>query len=208
MNSTVMLTYLENISNKNIHFNLISHLVIFALLISLLIFKKTSGRILRHLQASAIGLLLSFVLINALHYGNPFHTITFALMLILCTIFQVTAKIENKSSAFFESPKKSVISIASFVFIFLGIWYPEFTKVNLVQSLLFSPLGIVPCPTMLASLGFMNLKRNIFSRKSIWTLTIFAFIYGLIGTFVFKVYFDISLLILGILSVVVLSKKL
>lgn len=83
----------------------------------------------------------------------------------------------------------------------MGIWYPEFTHTNIVLSLVFSPLGIVPCPTLLVSMGTLNLITPVVNKKLFFCILIFTFLYGIIGTFIFRVYYDIALLVLGMFSI-------
>lgn len=188
-----MVDYLIKVSNGNLVINFLNHIVILGgLLIGFLLWKKS-----KHQQAFVIShvvlyILTGSVVANAIYYGNPFHLITFSLI-ILCVLF-----FQWKEKAWKNLNKECLVidvNALPVIFIMLGIWYPEFAKVSALKSLLFSPLGVVPCPTLLTLLGFMCLFRIYFNKKSIYTVMIFAFIYGMIGTFVFHVYYDILLLV-------------
>ena len=63
-----------------------------------------------------------------------------------------------------------------------------------------SPLGIVPCPTMLVSLGLMTLCYPNVNKPLYIAALVSAVVYGVIGTFKLGVYLDITLLLLVIYS--------
>ena len=137
---------------------------------------------------------------NAVYYGNIFHLITFSIMLV----FVVVIFIKNKQAA--DTPKKDIYTTMAVLFIVLGIWYPEFTHVNIVLSLLFAPLGIVPCPTLLTIGGILNLYPGKVNKGLFIYTIILIIVYGVIGTFVFKVYYDFLLLLLATFSILNLRR--
>lgn len=139
---------------------------------------------------------------NAIYYGNIFHLVTFGIMIV----FFIAAFI--KSAQIEDVPKKNIYTAIALIFIILGIWYPEFTKVNSILSILFSPLGIAPCPTLLTIGGILNLYPNAFNKKCVIYPIILIIIYGIIGAFRFKVYYDVLLLILVVFSIINLRRKI
>lgn len=209
MNAATMVNYLIKVSNGNLFVNLLNHVIVIAGLLGCLFLIEKNGKYSFVISQMVVFVLYASLIINAAYYGNPFHIITFVIIAVLCIIFQWKDKAYRQENI--ETGKKNILnifSIAFLIFFALGIWYPEFTKVNLIKSVLLSPLGVVPCPTLLCSLSFMNLFRRCFSKKTIWTAITFTIIYGIIGTFVFHVYFDIALLVLAAISIIsIMSSK-
>jgi len=78
----------------------------------------------------------------------------------------------------------------------MGFWYPEFVNKNGIELLIASPLGVIPCPTMLTTLGLLTLVSPSINRIQYTITLVFGLIYGIIGVFVFNVYLDITLLVL------------
>ncbi|KJS87140.1 MAG: hypothetical protein JM58_05225 [Peptococcaceae bacterium BICA1-8] len=65
-------------------------------------------------------------------------------------------------------------------------------------------MGIIPCPTLLTALGLLTLAHPS-SNKIQLAVTIFmGLVYGIIGTFILKVYLDITLLAVVLYSLYVL----
>lgn len=200
-----ILNYLINISNANLLLNLLNHFIIYFALILFFVLrfigKIKAARIVRNV--SVILLILS-IIGNALYYGNPFHLITFSVTLIFFIIFQKKALKENENFATNKQNdiKDIAIIIISAIFIFLGVFYPEFVEVSIPQYLLFAPVGIVPCPTLLVILGFFNLTLTKSDKKTEIAFIILTCVYAIIGTFIFKVYLDITLILLAIFSII------
>ena len=205
MDTENILNYLINISNANLLLNLLNHFIIYFALILFFVLrfigKIKAARIVRNV--SVILLILS-IIGNALYYGNPFHLITFSVILMFFIIFQKKALKENENFATNKQNdiKDIAIIIISAIFIFLGVFYPEFVEVSIPQYLLFAPVGIVPCPTLLVILGFFNLTLTKSDKKTEIAFIILTCVYAIIGTFIFKVYLDITLILLAIFSII------
>lgn len=205
MDTENILNYLINISNANLLLNLLNHFIIYFALILFFVLrfigKIKAARIVRNV--SVILLILS-IIGNALYYGNPFHLITFSVILIFFIIFQKKALKENENFATNKQNdiKDIAIIIISAIFIFLGVFYPEFVEISIPQYLLFAPVGIVPCPTLLVILGFFNLTLTKSDKKTEIAFIILTCVYAIIGTFIFKVYLDITLILLVIFSII------
>lgn len=197
MNAERILMYLENVSNGNLVINLVNHLVVIIAII--LCFTKVRSK--EKIILRSVILLCISVAGNAVYYGNIFHLITFAIMMV----FAVVIFIKNKHIS--DMPKKDIYTAVAAAFILLGLWYPEFAHVNIALSLIFSPLGIVPCPTLLTVGGILNLYPSRFNKGfCIYTIALII-IYGIIGTFVFKVYYDVLLLLLAVFSIINLRRE-
>lgn len=194
--ANTILNYLVMVSNNNLLVNLLMHLVVLTALGAVFLVKSEALK--RCLFMSCISILFMSVTIHGLVFGNIFHVITFGIMAVAALVqlfFNKQAiKVANSSAR---------IAI-TLLFILIGLWYPEFISKNMIQLLVISPVGIIPCPTLLATLGLMTLVYPSTGRV-IYAITIFmGFVYGIIGTFVFKVYLDALLLGLAIFAVYIL----
>lgn len=194
MDSIKMIEYLTKISNNNIYLNFCMHILVFGAIASL--FFVSNGIVKKYLTNGTIFILCISVVINAVIGGNPFHIATFAIL----TVVVLVALIKDKKQI--ELPQKKMIIIISFVFILMGLWYPEFVDVNRIQSFFASPLGIVPCPTMITILGIMNFCYPKVNKAQFTVAIILGVIFGFIGTFKFGVYFDMWLIGIVIFSLI------
>lgn len=194
MDPIKMIEYLTKISNNNIYLNLCMHILVFGVLASL--FFVNNGKLKNFLTNGTILILCTSVVINAIMGGNPFHIVTFATLAVAVLV----ALIKDKKQI--ELPQKKMIIIISFVFIIMGLWYPEFVAVNSIQSFFASPLGIVPCPTLITILGIMNLCYPKVKKTQFIIANILGVIYGFIGTFKFGVIFDMWLIGIVIFSII------
>lgn len=187
MDAEKILTYLSMVSNKSIVLNLAMHIVVFAAVISMFIAKNEKVR--KIIINSSITILFLSVTINALIYGNPFHLITFLTLSIFAGVEIFIEK--NK----FKVPRVNINTIVSFALIAIGLWYPEFVNASKLQLLFLSPVGIVPCPTLLAAIGLLSLSYPQVNKLQYSITIVVGMVFGIIGTFVFKVYLDAVLLI-------------
>lgn len=190
MNGQVIVQYLEMVANSNLWVNFLMHLVVFFAIA--VIFAANSDQFKRLVFKAALTVLFLSVMVNAIIHGNPFHIVTFAILTVtaLVQLCLGKKKIEITRS-------KTTLVIAIF-FIFIGIWYPDFIQKNLFMLLFVSPVGVIPCPTLLTTLGLMTLVSPGLSKNQYLITAIMGLIYGIIGVFVLKVYLDITLLVLAI----------
>lgn len=205
MNVETMLSYLTEVSNKYLPLNLGCHLLIYvSIALYFLFMKGNHHKIAKLIRNISVIILMVTVTFIAIQNGNPFHTITFVITIILTVIFQFVMP-KKKLDSEKKSPNKTVknvIMLSTAVILFIGIFYPEFTNVSLPKFLLYAPVGIVPCPTLLTVLGFTNLTANIRDKYVLITLACMASVYGIIGVFVFHIYFDITLLVLVAITII------
>ncbi|TYR79220.1 hypothetical protein FZC66_16530 [Priestia megaterium] len=189
-----MLDYLMEVANGNLDVNLWIHIAVLGVLISVYVIKNTEIR--STLMKATVFLLLTSVAVHAFVYGNPVHFGTFAVV-AASAAFQLV-----KRKSIIEWSKNPRNTMFSVTIMFLGFWYPKFVEVNALESLLYSPLGVVPCATLLMTLGLLTACYPSVSKVQYGITTLAALFYGTVGVFVFKVYFDISLLILVIYAAV------
>jgi len=91
-------------------------------------------------------------------------------------------------------------TVISLIFIFIGFWYPEFVKADPLSLLIVSPVGTIPCPTLLTCLGALNLSIPHVNRVQYIAALVLGIFYGLVGVFFLKVYLDIALIALVLYS--------
>ena len=193
MESTSIVNYLSMVSNKNIFLNICMHLLVMGAIASIYLLKDSKFK--KYIFNGTVFILFLSVVVNAVIYGNPFHAITFGVLAVTTLFALITSKNE------INKPEKGVKTIISFVFIILGLWYPEFVDTNIIQYFLVSPLGIVPCPTLTTILGILNLYYPKVNKLQFILIVFFATVYGLIGTFKFGVYYDLCLIGVSIYSI-------
>lgn len=189
MDTKNLIEYLIMVSNNNLYLNLGMHLIVIASLVSIFLLKELKLR--QYVLESTLLVLFMFVTINAVIFGNPFHAITFGIMSI--TAGYIFTKIKKETGTTWEL-RMNVRTVITLILIALGLWYPELTNVNIFQSALLSPVGVIPCPTLITTLGLMNLFIPFVNKKQFFITIFFGVIYGFIGTFKLGVNFDIILI--------------
>ena len=192
MNKEVILTYLEKISNGCLPVNFVMHMAVIAL-VTVMIVKK--GKLHKAYMIIPIGILVLSVLAHAIVYGNPFHMITFALFAVSFLVFY-------KKNQTWMQLEASVLNGLAGIVILSGFWYPEFVHTGKIGSLLLSPVGVVPCATLLVTVGFFTLYSDYLSRGLCVAGVAMAAIYGIVGVFVLDVEYDVFLLAAEILLLV------
>jgi len=115
------------------------------------LFVVTKENLRRWIFQTAVSILLLSVTINALVFGNPFHAVTFGI-LALAALVQLFRRKEN-----IQRTESKWIIVIALAFIFLGLWYPEFVDKNAFMLLAVSPVGVIPCPTLLTTIGLLML---------------------------------------------------
>ena len=186
MDSTSLLQYLSMVSNKNLFLNMGIHLLVFITIAAIYLLKDMKAK--KCVFNGTILVLFLSVTINAVIYGNPFHAITFGIMTVMAGIG--LARGENRIGA----PQKNTRTIVAFIFVLAGLWYPEFVEAGIFGYLIMSPVGVVPCPTLITALGMLNLYYPDVNKKQFIVTVFFGIVYGFIGTFKLGVYLDLFLI--------------
>ena len=163
------------------------HLSFVVLLPIGLIFKRS-----RNLVFTALPFMISLsATIIALKYLILPNIIGFALFAILIAVAY------KKRQLSFSLKNKDVFSllfgITGLVF---GFWYLHWVASPIwLNALIYSPLGVVNCPTMVAVCGFMILADNPVPAKLQATVSLVTLYFGLIGIFRLGAYIDIVLVL-------------
>ncbi len=190
MNAQGILNYLEMLANHSLWVNFSMHILVFMALYA--IFSKSNEMLRCWIFRAAVSILFLSVTINAVVFGNPFHAVTFGI-LALTSLVQLFVR----KKAIQITDSKRIMAVALF-FIFIGLWYPEFVDKNALLLLVVSPVGVIPCPTLLTTIGLLTLIMPSVNKIQYLITIIMGIVYGVIGVFVFKVYLDITLLILAL----------
>ncbi|AET66141.1 hypothetical protein Desor_0437 [Desulfosporosinus orientis DSM 765] len=188
MNPREMLNYLEMLANNSLWINFTMHMIVLiAFTVVIAVNKQT---LKRWTFQGTIGIIFFSVTVHALIFGNPFHAATFGLLAIISLVQLIGRKETIQIS---QSKWISTIALSA---IFLGLWYPEFVDKSALMLLMVSPVGVIPCPTLLITIGLLILIMPSVSSLQYLITIIMGLVYGIIGVFVFQVYLDITLLIL------------
>ncbi|MBP2652518.1 MAG: hypothetical protein H6Q73_87 [Firmicutes bacterium] len=189
MSEVNILNYLETVSNQNLWLNFSIHLLVI-IAVSVILF--SGKRNCQHRIVDGVILLLfTSVAVNAVVYGNPFHFITFAFL----AIFAILELYKSKNE--FYVLNLNVRCIVAITFVIIGFWYPEFVKTTPAALILFSPAGIIPCPTLLITLGMLTLAYPKVNMTQYTITALLGFCYGLIGVFKLNVSIDVALILLA-----------
>ena len=188
MNPESILDAVRAAANTSLVVNLIMHLLVLAAVLSLFLVTDTKTK--RYIFDGTLFILATSVAIMSIVSGNPFNLITFVVIAIV-SVVEVIRR-ENQISR----PTLNFNSIVCFVFILVGFVYPEFVNANAVVLPIVSPLGAIPCATLLVILGMLNLLVPQVNKTQFIVITVLGLFYGVTGVFQLKVYLDIALLIL------------
>ncbi len=186
MNSEQILDYLTMVSNQNLALNLTMHILALVAILGIILLRNQKIQSL--LVNGTILVLFMSVAVIAYIYGNPFHLITFAFLAVVTTLELL------KGHSSYNHVSVNANTIILVMLIAGGLWYPEFIAASKLELLLVSPVGVVPCPTLLTALGLMGLSYPKVSKKLYASTILLGILYGIIGTFIFKVYLDSLLL--------------
>jgi len=131
-------------------------------------------------------------------------------IIVFITFFVLTAfALKNKELNFDLSILKPVNIIIGFVSIFFSFYYLHWVEPPVFfTALLYSPLGILNCPTMLAFCGFLCLLKkpgSIFLEFFVASATVY---FGFFGLLLLGAYIDIILIASGMFLLVRLASRL
>jgi len=192
MNAESILNAIHAAANTSQVVNLVMHLLVLGAVLSL--FSISNVKVKRYVFDGTLFILAASVATISIVNGNPFNLITFVIIAIVSIIEVIRGK------NWVSRPKMNPNSIACFVFILVGFVYPEFVNANALVLPIVSPLGAIPCATLLVILGMLNLLVPQVNKTQFIVTTMLGLFYGVTGVFQLKVYLDIALLILVLYS--------
>jgi hypothetical protein len=192
MNAESILNAISLAANFSPAVNIVMHVLVLGAIVMLF---TGAGPKLRRLIFDAVLLILAAaVAVISILVGNPFNMLTFGIIAVISLIELIRGK--NLAGR----PGLNLNTVISLIIIFIGFWYPEFVQAGLPAMLVLSPLGVIPCPTLMVMLGMLNLAVPNVNRVQYIALIVMAAFYGLTGVFMLKVYLDIALLVILLYS--------
>jgi hypothetical protein len=161
------------------------HIILLAFLILLFSGRKFNQKIV----AAGMAILLLSVGIIAVLVSNPFNAIMFALAALIFGIIYLRFKPVQIGL------KWDVFSVAGLAMVLFGFVYPHFLDgAPFYQYLYSSPLGLIPCPTLSAFIGFTLMLHGFDSKKWMLVAALLGLFYGIFGVLRLKVYLDLVLI--------------
>ena len=189
---------LAQIADDYAHIAPIQHGLLLAVVIAWAFLRERIGYVIR----LYLLLLLAGVSLSAWLHANLFNGIVFALLAVVGIYELFARKMELSLQG---RPKYNII--IAIVGGLAGFYYPHFVG-SYLSALWSSPLGFIPCPTLLVVLSFFLVAMPQTNRVWHWLLVLAGFFYSIIGIVYLKVYLDYILLGLSLysLNVLVLAK--
>jgi len=143
---------------------------------------------------------LASVSLLALRGGNPFNAAVFGIVFLGLFALSLTLPRERIQIA-----RRWIVAAGGLLVVF-GWMYPHFARADGWLTFAYAaPLGLVPCPTLAAVLGFDAILQMF--RFRLWnaTLALTGVVYGAIGVFRLGVTLDYGLLAAVVLVLVLPS---
>ena len=191
---------LQQVTKNTSFLAAVMHGIYLVLLILGLIFIK-----LRNIMFSSLLLILSGTAsVVSIKYLIPPNIIIFITFFILT----ISALID-KELDFDFTELQPINKIIGFVAIIFGFYYLHWVEEPLfLNALIYSPLGIVNCPTMVAFCGFLCLLRkpgSLFLEFFVASVTLY---FGFLGVMRLGAYVDIVLIITGMFLIIRMTSRL
>lgn len=198
MNKEVILTYIQMVAGKYPVISILLHILILALIIALFLPGFKQKRIAFN---GVLMVIFASVASVALINGNPFNGLFFSILTIFAVVELFRRRNEITVPALTSVDRSTAIrNLLCLAAVFVGILYPHFVNVSPAMLLFFSPMGVIPCPTLTVILGLLNLYYPKINKGLYTVVTIAGMFYGLTGVFLLHVYIDIPLMILALYS--------
>ena len=186
-----ILSELYRITNELIYVAILWH-IYFAIVAVLFVARVC--RSIRWLGALLAMPVLSVAMTAWIH-GNPFNGSLFTFVWVV--LMAIVLRLPRQPVEF--GPQWMVITG---VFLFLFAWfYPHFLNASSVWMYSYAtPVGLIPCPTLSASIGGSLIFYALFSRAWILILAVMGLFYGFFGALVLGVRLDFILAIGGFVA--------
>jgi hypothetical protein len=191
---------LTGVSGEVKSFSAFVHLSFLAVIILGLIFKKAR----KHLFSFFIAFISLSATIIAIRYSIVPNILIFAIFFILIINAYIRKNLNFGLSNI--TPVNIVFGIAAMLF---GFWYLHWVESPVwLNALLYSPLGVVNCPTMLTVAGFLCLSEEPRSVKLEATVALTTLYFGFFGVFRLGAYVDVVMIICALFLIVRLGSYL
>ena len=155
----------------------------------------------RRIACGAAVVLLASVAVAASVYGNPFNTLSFAMLALGVALLGERQALRDMTIA--TGPLARVLLGAGLVT--YGLCYPHFVGAPWYRVLWAAPLGVVPCPTLAVVAGVVIAADGFGSRALPGIVALWTLIYAYVGIVRLDVFADAGLVVatLGLLTVMV-----
>ena len=191
---------LTEVSAEVKNFSAFAHVSFLAVIIIGLIFKGAR----RHLFSFFMAFISLSAAVIAIKYGILPNIFIFAMFFILI----VNAYI-RKQLNFSFSPMRPLNVLFGISAMFFGFWYLHWVEVPVwLNALVYSPLGVVNCPTMLMVAGFLCLNENPRSIKLEAAVALTTLFFGFFGVFRLGATVDIVMIICALFLILRLGSYL
>jgi hypothetical protein len=191
---------LENISKEVKSYSAFVHILFLVVIVLGLLVKK--------IRNSLFSLFIAFLSLSAtiisVKYVIAPNIIIFGMFFVLIIHAYLTKNLnfDLKNIA----PVNPFFGILGLVF---GFWYLHWVESPIwLNALLYSPLGVVNCPTMVAICGFLCLSQKPRSAILEAAVALITLYFGFFGIFRLGAYVDVSLILCGLFLIVRLSSYL
>jgi len=142
-------------------------------------------------QAARVALAAPIASVAALAFafGNPFNGVVFTAATIALVAIGAGGDTRPVSTG---TPVTTLVGIAMIVF---GWVYPHFLAAPPAAYIYAAPVGLVPCPTLSAAIGFAVLGNGLGRRAWSGVLAGLGLFYGVFGALRLGVHLDVGLLV-------------
>lgn len=178
-----ILAGLSEIANRARGIAVAWHVVIAVALLAMASGWRPSERLARTLVALPLASVASLAFV----FGNPFNGVVFAAG---STALVALAQRGNRRVARRGASGAFWLGVASLAF---GWVYPHFLDAAPVMYLVMAPLGLVPCPTLAASMGLAAMGGGLGAKTWSYVLAGFGLFYGAFGVVRLGVWLDAGL---------------
>ena len=166
---------LREVSGGVRNFSAFVHLAFLAVIIIGLIFKRARN----HIFSFFIAFISLSATVIAVRYAILPNIVIFTMFFILIVHAYIKKRLNFNFSA--KNPVNLLFGITAMVF---GFWYLHWVETPVwLNALLYSPLGVVNCPTMLMVAGFLCLCEEPRSVKLEATVALTTLYFGFFGVF-------------------------
>jgi hypothetical protein len=195
-----IISMLENIAKEVKNYSAFVH-ILFLVVIGL-------GLLVKKIRNSLFSLFIAFLSLSAtiisVKYVIAPNIIIFGMFFVLIIHAYLTKNLnfDLKNIA----PANLFFGILGLVF---GFWYLHWVESPVwLNAFLYSPLGVVNCPTMVTVCGFLCLSQKPRSAILEAAVALITLYFGFFGIFRLGAYVDVSLILCGLFLIVRLSSYL
>ena len=188
---------LEFIAMKYRWLAIVQHLIVLLLIFLYWVYRE------RMSWGLSLYFFFTSVLVGALALAETNNILTCALFGILAIMFlaETISPEMDYSTKYMKGYNLAVALLAGCY----ALWYPAFSTADYIDSLIASPYGILPVPTLLMIMAFFLVVFPRTNKKLQGLLTLYSFYYGIMGVFRFKMYWDMPLAVVGVYSLVMMN---